>query len=174
MQRWVGLAAAGWLLGSCPLAAAPAAGAAGPDALSRLKACRGITDIVQRANCYDRETDALDSAIQRRDVVVLDRARVQETRKTLFGLSLPRLAVLDGGDQEELHEITGKVASASTDRDGRILLQLTDGARWRQTDELVPGRFPKPGADVVIRRGALGSFRISVGGLPAFKAKREN
>jgi hypothetical protein len=166
---------AGACLGSGSAAgAAPTAREGSTEALAKLIACRNVADMVQRVTCYDRETDLLEQAAKRRDIVVVDRADVQQTRKTLFGLTLPRLSLLDGDDQNELKEVAGKLASISTDREGRVLLRLADGAQWRQTDELVLGRFPKPGADVVIRRGALGSFRISVGGQPAFKARREN
>lgn len=175
MGQWGKFAAVACLVASpAAWAAAPAAAGASNDVVAKLVACRDLPDIVQRDTCYGRETAALEGAIKRRDIVVVDRGKVQETRKTLFGLALPRLALLEGSDGEELSELTGTVASASTDREGRVLLRLADGARWRQTDELVLGRFPKPGTEMVVKRGALGSFRISVGGQPAFKARREN
>jgi len=157
-----------------PAAAADRSARLPGNAVTSLIACRAIPDIVQRVTCYDREIAALQEAQKRRDIVVVDRADVQETKRSLFGLSLPRLSILGKDDAEDLSEISGTVESATTDREGRVLIKMADGGRWRQTDEMVLGRFPKPGTAMVIRRGALGSFRISVGGQPAFKARREN
>lgn len=141
--------------------------------------CRSIAASPERLACYDRTVRALDEAEQTRDVIVIDRAQVRQTRKTLFGLTLPRLAIFgdrDGKDDssEEVGQIESTIARADVGSGGGWTLTLADGARWRQTDDSVLGGRPRPGDIVVIRRGVLGSFKAAVAGQPAIKVRREN
>ena len=51
---------------------------------------------------------------------------------------------------------------------------MAHGARWTQTDDNIIARRPRANDKVIIKRAALGSFRLSVGGQPGVKAKRQN
>lgn len=139
--------------------------------------CTTITQAAERLACYDRAVGALVSAEQKREVVIIDRAQVRQTRKTLFGLNLPNLGLFgdtgakDGPDA--VTQIESTLAKAELDG-GAWLFTLSDGARWRQTDDNVLGGRPRVGNAVVIRRGALGSFKLSLAGQPAIKVRREN
>ena len=163
------------------LAASPALAREAPRTsplISEISACRAMTDADRRLACYDRAAARLDAAQQNREIVIIDREEVQKTKRTLFGLSLPRLDIFSGGkqeeDEEEIKEITAKIATASVGSDGNWLIRLEDGAKWHQTDGKMIASRPRPGSTVLIRRGALGSFIMRVDNQPGVKVRREN
>ncbi|MET4896098.1 hypothetical protein RN629_02865 [Sphingomonadaceae bacterium jetA1] len=163
------------------LAMAAPAGAAPQDNRSALLSaaahCTSVTDAAERLACYDRTVNALVAAEQKRDVVVVDRAQIRQTRRTLFGLNLPNLGLFgDGGGKDEPDAVT-QIESTLTKADiggGAWTFTLQDGARWQQTDDNILGGRPRVGDKVVIRRGALGSFKLSLAGQPAIKVRRVN
>ena len=140
--------------------------------LAAVTQCRAITDSAQRLACFDRSVAALDSAETDQSLVVVDQREVRETRRSLFGVALPDTGLFGGGD--DIAQIEATLAAASVDADGRWRFVLADGARWAQTDDNVIARRPRANDPVVIKRAALGSFRLSVGGQPGVKAKRQN
>jgi hypothetical protein len=134
--------------------------------------CRTVTEPLARLACFDRSVAALDTAEADQAVVVIDQQQVRETRRNLFGITLPDTGLFGNGN--DLPQIETTLASASVDAAGRWSFQLADGARWIQTDDYTIARRPRANDKIVIKRGALGSFKLSVGGQPGVKAKRQN
>src|SRR5829696_6737424 len=93
------------LLAGLPAAAASVqssgAPAQRPQPFEALVRCRAITGDAERLACFDRAAASLQAAAERRDVVVVDRQQVRESRRRLFGLPLPRLPIFGGGDDDE-------------------------------------------------------------------------
>lgn len=174
MKPWPTLAA---LTALAPFPAAQAADAPVRAALfENVVRCQSVADAAARLRCYDEAVRTLDTAQKKRDIVVVDRAQVRETRRTLFGLSLPRLAIF-AGDKDRTDEISaldGVLSGAEVGADGAWTVHLTDGATWRQIDDNVIARRPRAGDKVVIRRAALGSFKMSVTGQPGVRVRRQN
>jgi len=168
----IALAAAAMLVAPARSQAQRTSPAAQPAQLQRLIACRAIPDTQRRLDCFDRETAALAQAVQRRDVVMIDRQRARAAQRQLFGFSVPDFGGLFGGTGDEVKEIEALVASADFNRDGGWTIRLKDGSVWTQTDDTVVPLKPKAGEKVVIRRAALGSFFMRVGRQPGFRAKR--
>lgn len=137
-----------------------------------LNDCRAIEDPDERLACYDRAAGALVQARERKEIVVLDREEVQQTRRSLFGLSLPRLGLF-GADGEPLKEISGKAESVAQVESDRWQVRLDDDSRW-QTTESARGFPPRTGESVTIRRAALGSYLASFDGRRALRVKRVN
>ena len=108
----------------------------------------------------------------KRDVVVIDRQRVTAARRSLFGFSVPSFGGLFGGDENEVKEIQSTVAAVARNPEGGWTIKLADGSTWTQTDDTPIGLRPERGQKIVVRRGSLGSFRLSVNGQPGFKVKR--
>lgn len=132
--------------------------------------CRSVSDSAARLACYDAAVAKLEQATQSNQLVVLDRERVREARRGLFGFSLPSLGIFGGGD-EEVSRLEGTIQSLQEDGVGNYRFVLEDGGIWQQTDGRVrPGT--KPGSKVVITRGALGSFFMSIDGKAGFPVKR--
>jgi len=153
--------------------------------LAGLDACHAMADVAQRASCYDLEYARLQAAVDKGDVVITDREGIRQARQSLFGFSLPGLAIFGNGtttadkgkkahvDSGELQELNATIRSAYTDQDGRWVVTLDNGATWHQMDDSPLGRRPRAGDTVLIRRGVLGSFMMRIGSMPGFKARRE-
>jgi hypothetical protein len=162
------------------LAAAGAAFAQQPTAerraavLEEVSACRTLTDSAERLACYDRAVVALDQAEQSGQLVVMDRAQVQEVKREAFGFNLGSLRFLERGDPDatELREVVFTVERASKAYDGKWTIYMENGQVWRQTDTNTLSRPPKQGSQAAIRSAALGSFFINVDGQKAIRAAR--
>lgn len=155
------------------LAASPAEGE--PTEYKTLINCRSIGDPMARLACYDEATVQLEAATSRRDVLVVDKAQIRRTKRTLFGLAIPNFNLFGdakGGDEDEVVSVDGVVASARLDQDNRWIVQLEDGATWRQIDAKPLARRPRPGFKVQINRAALGSYMMQVEGQPGIRVRR--
>jgi len=173
-----GLLIAALLTTALLIAALPSAATAGSPrggrapVLVALTQCRTLPETAARLACFDRSVAALEQAEANRTIVIIDQQQVRETRRAVFGIALPETGLL--GKAEDLPQIEAVLAGASVDDSGHWRFQLADGARWVQTDDNVIARRPRAKDAVVIKRAALGSFRMSVGGQPAVKVRRLN
>jgi hypothetical protein len=111
-----------------------------PDvALKRLNDCQAVTDVAQRAACYDAAVAALNNAVKSGDVVIVEKKEAEKARREAFGFNLPSLSIFDraggGGGAKEasrpLDSVTGEVKRASRDGLGKWVVELADGAVWR-------------------------------------------
>lgn len=152
---------------------------ASPRALDQVLGCRAITDDTKRLACFDQSVRDLQDAAAKRDIVVVDQEQVRETRRSLFGFSLPDIGIFGGGkttaknDAGDLKEITAVVRSVRQDASGNWIIVLEDGAIWHQTGGMIAVP-PRSGEQVTIKRAALGSYFLRVGKQPGVKARREN
>jgi hypothetical protein len=155
-----------------------------PKVLNDLFQCRAIAEDAARLACFDEATAQLATAADQGDVRVVDKEQVNRTRRALFGFSLPSLDLFaphksgtaksghDKGDEDEIKEITAKIAGVGTSGDGSYVLTLDDGSRWEQTDGVSLGRTPRAGNAVTVKRGALGSYKMEIEKGPAMKVRR--
>ncbi|MFM5954902.1 MAG: hypothetical protein ACKOPE_11475 [Novosphingobium sp.] len=132
--------------------------------------CRGIADTAARLACFDKATQALADAAKANDVLVVDRATASKTKRSLFGLALPRIKLFGDHDDEEIQQIESTIASTYSARDGTTVFVLPDGARWKQTE----GRdtFPRNGQKIVILKGTLGGYFARVNGQTGVRVMR--
>lgn len=166
-------------LGILALAAAGPAAAADPPAGARaaafdaLLACRSVSDGAERLACYDAAAGKMGEAEKSGDIVVVDRAQAEATRREAFGFNIPGLSIFDRGDRSApLDAITGVVAQARQGPDGKWLVDLEGGAAWQQTDANFLSKKPKPGSTAEIRKAPVGGFYLKLDGQPAVKARR--
>lgn len=173
-------------LGICGLAVS-AAFAAKPKDLPRpallkeLVDCRAVGDAAARLRCYDATVGEIDAAEQRKELVIVDQAEVKKARRGLFGLRLPDLGGLFGGDEDGdgaedlggVTEITSTIKQATLSKSGRWTVVLEDGATWVQTEGR-PIRTVKPGQKIRIRKAALGSFFANINDQTAIRMMRVN
>lgn len=172
-----------WAVGTCVAALCASAAVAvdkgpqTPPALyTKLSECRAIGDAAQRLSCYDAASAELDAAVVRKDIYMTDKAQIQKTRKTLFGLPLPNLGIFGGGDDDDneenrIAELQSTVKLARQDGAG-WLITIAEGSAWRQMDGAPLALAPKPGMPVVIKRGALNNYKMSIRKQPPIKVKR--
>lgn len=141
--------------------------------LDRLAVCRTVTDPVTRLACYDQEFATLDSAERSGDIVVVERAEVQRARRALFGLDLPRFNVFDrGAAPEAIDRVESTIRTARRLSDGDWLFELEDDSIWRQTDGETLSRA-RTGMPVLVRRGAMGAYLLSVDGARSLRVRRQ-
>ena len=142
--------------------------------------CRAIASAQARADCFDAAARELEGAVKSKDITIVDRQEVRAARRSLFGFTLPRIGLFDGGDhnddgrmpaREEIKEIETTISSATVAANGRVEFRVADGnAMWTTTD---PMAFPpKPGDKVRIRRGTLGNYFIAVAGQRSVRGMR--
>ena len=143
-----------------------------PQQMQKLLDCRSIQDSAQRLACYDREASAVEQAITKKDFVMIDKQRATQTKRALFGFSIPDFGGLFGGGGDEVKEITSTVVSASKFGYMGWQVKLADGSTWAQTDDAELGLDPRKGDKVVVVRGTLGAFFLRVAGQPGIKVKR--
>lgn len=150
-------------------------------ALQAVVECRKVADASERLACYDAATGALETAERSGEVVVIDKAQVQEAQRAAFGFNFRMPAFLSGSGRGD----DGKPTAPEIDRLEAVVLEarqvsgkwrivLEDGALWYQTDNTYVARPPKKGSKVVIKRAAMGSYFLSVEGQLSMRAKRDN
>ena len=72
-----------------------------PEVFNKLINCRGIADKDQRLACYDAAAGALEEAEKKKDLVVVDRKEIRETKNSLFGFTLPKIGLFGDGDKDD-------------------------------------------------------------------------
>lgn len=115
-------------------------------------ACRSVAGNAELLACYDGTVAALDKAEAIKQVVVMDRAHVLKTRRSLFSLTLPKIKIFGDGDR-----IDTSVTLSSHDTDDRRVFGAAKGAICRQIDDR-PTFFARRGMKVTIKRAMFGSF----------------
>jgi hypothetical protein len=149
-----------------------------PQVFADVLECRAIADADARLKCFDTAVAALEQASTEKSVVVLSEETVQETRRGLFGFTLPKLNLFGGGggDDENEVEVMNEITSTIDNvrgGDGRWVFTLPDGAVWEQTDGVYLKK-PRAGQSITIKRAALGSYKAKVDGGLGFRVKRVN
>lgn len=163
---------------SAPLAADDEANPAENSYVTALRTCQGKADPSERLACYDTAVAAMVAASSEGEVRVVDAEEVRQTRRKLFGFSLPDLGIFGGksdkDDPEKAEEfttlnttITGVRASGQT-----LVVTTAEGAQW-QLDEL-PARLMKPriGQTLEIKKGALSAYFLRINGQRGIKGRR--
>jgi hypothetical protein len=144
------------------------------DVLKALDACRAINDAAARLDCYDKATAALQQAEASGDVVVVDRAQARAARRQAFGFNLSALSVFDRAlAKDEANSLITTAESAYQDAEGKWIIVLDNGARWRQVDDEVLNRAPHAGSAIKIRHATLGSFVMNIDGQPYIRVHRD-
>lgn len=165
------------LFGATILAIASTATAQTPDqprsaSAERLAACRAIADTSARLVCFDRESAALEAAERSGAVVIVDQEQVREARRRRFGFTMPSLPMFEFGGGAEVDNVSSTLRTATQNGFGVWTFVLEDGSVWRQSDsERVTARL-RPGAPVVVRKAAFGSFLMNVNDAPAIRVNR--
>jgi len=143
-----------------------------PAAVQALLACQSIADAGQRLSCFDKAAQGLSEAMTRKEVVVIDKARANEAKRSLFGFSVPNFGALFGGGDEQVDQIESTVAGAFENGYDGWTIKLADGSTWQQTDGATIALPPRKGDKVVVKRGTMGSYFLKLGSQPGIRAKR--
>jgi hypothetical protein len=143
-----------------------------PAAVQSLLACQSLADAGQRLSCFDKAAQGLADAMTKKEVVIVDKARANEAKRSLFGFSIPNFSSLFGAGDEQVNQIESTITVAFENGYEGWAIRLSDGSTWQQTDSAPIAIPPRKGDKVVIKRGTLGSYFVKLGSQPSFKAKR--
>lgn len=135
-----------------------------PELFTRLIDCRAITENTRRLACYDTAAGALEEAEKKKDLVVVDRKEIRETRKSLFGFALPKIGLFGDDkddDKDAIREIVSTVETARMAGRNWSISLANDGGTWEAISEL--NYPPRPGDKVKISKAAMGSYLGQVG-----------
>jgi len=141
-----------------------------PAQVQQLIACRSLTAPDQRLACYDRQVTAMQQAIASKDIVMIDKERARAAGRSLFGFTIPNFGGIFGNNGE-ISQIDATIKNAGHNSDGGWLITLDDGSVWTQTDDW-PGLDARAGKKVIVKRGVLGSYWLSIPGQNGIKVKR--
>ena len=140
--------------------------------INQLKNCRAITDPGERLACYDREVGAVLDATDEGTLQVVDKGDVEETKRSLFGFSLPKIKLFGGDDGEEMTELETTITGARREGRESWVFTTAEGSVWRIAETKMGWRPPKEGQTVVFKKASLGSYFIRVNGQIGVKGKR--
>ena len=143
-----------------------------PDLLAELQSCREIVDPAARLTCFDRASATLVAARDSGEVRVVDREEVQETRRGLFGFTLPKLDVFGAGDDEELDTLESTITGVSRVGRNGYRIQIEEGSVWQIESAPSRLRTPRPGDAIVLKKASLNSFFIRIAGQIGVKGRR--
>ncbi len=163
------------ILGSGPVLAAGMKDQPRPQLYATLESCRAISADAERLSCFDSAMKQLNQAIASKEVLIVDKAQIEKTKRGLFGLKLPNLGLFadkdDAAEEGKLSQIESKVQSVRANGEGWLLI-LEDGSMWQQTDGVALAISPKKGMTVVVKLAALGSYKMSVDKQPSIRVRR--
>lgn len=161
-----------WILIAAGVAFLPPAALAQeqPAVVRDLGKCRAISDDTARLACFDVAAAQLDAAVTTKALTILDREGVRETKRSLFGFSVPSVGLFKRSDEPDFTEINATISRVIPLGYDKFEFVLEDGARWQTTDSM---RYPpRKNGTIRIRKGALGAYFLSVNGDRGVKGKR--
>lgn len=140
--------------------------------LDELKSCQGLIDDAERLACFDAKVAGLVAANDAGDVQLVDREDVRETRRSLFGFSLPDLGIFGGSEEEEEELFTTTIASVRYFGRSGVRFTTAEGAVWEMNN--VPSRLRtiKPGDTAEFKEASLGFYFVRIENQMGVKGKR--
>lgn len=176
--------AALWLLLAGTLTALPVPSVAGAEKngddsayLAALRSCQAQMSDAARLACFDKAVATIVAASDRGEVRVVDREAVRQTRRKLFGFSIPDFGIFGGSkadakEEQEVQILQTTIAKVRPSDNAGWIVVTAEGAVW-QIDN-VPARLlsPKVGQPLEIRAGALSAYFLRINGQPGVKGRR--
>lgn len=141
------------------------------DYLESLKSCQAIAEDAARLACFDSAVGGMVAASDAGDVQVIDREDVRETRRSLFGFSLPKISLF-GDDEEEEELFTTTVASVRYTSSRSARITTAEGAVWEMNNIPRNRREFEPGDEIEFKEASLGFYFLRIGGQTGVKGKR--
>lgn len=155
-------------------AAAQDLDAPGPDYLAALRACQALPDDTARLQCFDRAVGTVIAATDAGDLRLIDREAMRDTRRRLFGFSLPRIGLFGGGQgDEEMEILESTITNVRFQRSDAFTFRIAEGdAVWQVTNAPARLRRPEVGDKVEFKKASMGSYFIRIDGQIGVKGQR--
>lgn len=155
----------------CAPASALAQERAPADPLRGIRGCAAIAQPEQRLACYDRESAAVLASVENGDIRLVERRDVERARRSLFGFTVPE-GGLFGASAEMPDTLETTITGVRQTGPDAWAITVEEGSVWQISN--APSRFraPRTGDRVVLKKAALGSVFIRVGGQLGVKGRR--
>ena len=143
--------------------------------VDKLKKCQSIADSEARLACFDAAVGEIVAANDAGEVRIIDQEDIRNTRRQLFGLSVPEVGVLkrDADEDKEASELLETtITSVRYLSAKKIRFTTEEGATWEINRPPRRLRTVKAGHSVVFKKAALGTFFIRIDGQMGVKGKR--
>lgn len=163
------------LFGSCLAVQASAQENGEPDHIASLETCQKIASDTARLACMDAAVSAIVSASRDGDLQIVDGEDVRQTRRRLFGFSLPNLNIFGGddGEEDELDMLESTITSVRYTASDAFQFKIAEGdALWQVSNAPPRLRKVEVGDPVVFKKAALGSYFIRIDDQIGVKGKR--
>ncbi len=145
-----------------------------PSVVANLVNCRAIAAAADRLACFDRAAQSLQTALSGGELLVVDRAQATAARRQAFGSTEAPADILQPPRPEDrIDAIETTLVRASQADDNRWTFVLADGSTWRQADTDRVRIVNREGEAVRVRRGALGSYLLTVGRSGVVRVRRQ-
>lgn len=143
-----------------------------PKAYGELVACRNIAEAAARLDCYDKATAEIERARSANELVLIDKAGIRKTKRSLFGFTLPNLPFFGDkeGNKEAVEELQTSFASLRALGYGKWQFTIPEGGIWQTTEAL--NIQPKPGQEITLKKGMAGGYWLRIGKGIACRVKR--
>ena len=167
IARFAAMALAAVFAGHSPVFAQDSEG----DRLDSLRECRAIEDNAARLACYDRAVSDVIALQDEGEITVVDKEDIRETRRGLFGFSLPKLGVFGASDDDADKNLQSTITRLRRLHGDNWEIEIAEGSVWQASN--TPRRFkPKVGASVELEKAAMSSYWLRVDGNLGVKARR--
>jgi hypothetical protein len=140
--------------------------------IQALSACRGIAGEAARLACFDQASARLAEAVDKKELLVLDRQEINQTRRSLFGFGVPNIPLFRGEDGKDSGQIETVIAGVSPLAYGKWQIRLEDDAIWQTTEAWTGASDPKAGQKIVIKRGVMGNYFLRIDGRQGIRGMR--
>ena len=141
------------------------------DQLQSLRDCMTIQSDSERLTCFDQAVKTVISLEDRGEISIVDKEAIAETRRGLFGFSLPKTGVFGASDTEVQQVLNSRIVGLRKLRSDHWEIEISEGSVWQATN--TPRRFkPKVGSKVELEQAALSSYWLRVDGQLGVKASR--
>ena len=120
-----------------------------------LRTCRSETDDALRLACYDTATQAVFATIDNGKAQLVTTEEVEQTRRGLFGFSMPKLGLFSSKDGQEMELLESTITRV---RQSRRTYEITidEGSVWRIANAPMRLRPPKAGDPIAFKKASTG------------------
>lgn len=140
--------------------------------------CLAIKPDAERLVCLEQAARTLVDTEAKGEVVIVDKATMAKTRRSLFGFSLPKIKLFGAGDRTVSDArndvLETSIIGVRAEKYDLWTLELAEGGRWQTTESWSYGPTPRVGSTVRLDRGALGSYSLKTPGARPVAARRIN
>lgn len=146
-----------------------------PDYIQSLEACQQVSADAARLACMDAAVSAIVTASREGDLRMVDGEDVRQTRRRLFGFSLPDLDIFGGddGEDDELDMLESTITAVRYTASDAFQFKIAEGdALWQVSNAPARLRRVEVGDAVVFKKASLGSYFIRIDDQIGVKGKR--